>query len=750
MMRSMRRRRIAVLTLARGLLVALVLWPAGSPGPARADVVVVSQQVRDEIANTGQARVIVQVQLPGTFTPEGALPTWQALAQRSSIAFAQARVLSRLQGRGHSLLHSFATVPYVVLEIAADALQELEGAGADVRRVVEDARWEPLLPQSVPLVEGNQAWAQGFDGTGMTVAIVDTGVDQTHPFLAGKVVDEACYSTNSIGQTSSLCPNGQAEQIGPGTGVNCAIGGPSDFCWHGTHVAGIATGNGASAGVAFSGVAKGAQIMAVQVFSRGISAQVCGGQLPPCLTTFESDIMKGLERVYAVRAQHVFGAVNLSVGGGFHPSNCDDDPTKPAIDNLRSVGIPTVIASGNNSGVSWMSAPACVSTAVSVGSTDKSDVVSSFSNVAPFLSLFAPGENILSSSSGGQWRTESGTSMAAPHVSGAFAILKQRAPGAAVDTLLTALQQTGVPITDNRPGGTVTKPRIRIAHALAALVPPPPHTLSVTSTNPPTGGAVTVSPVDNGGQGNGTTPFSRVYGAATVVNLTAATTAQSKTFQQWQQDGVGVSTNPSVQVVMDVDHTLNAVYVVSDFVDVPPSHPFWSWIEALFRAGITAGCGTNPPVFCPDQTVSRAEMAVFLLRSIHGAGYAPPTATSVFADVPVSDPFAAWIDRLFDEGIVSGCGTNPLRYCPSDDVTRGQMALLLLRAKHGAGYQPPAASGLFADVASNDPFAPWIEQLFAEGVTTGCGTNPLRYCPSQSVTRGQMAAFLDRAFGFPQ
>jgi subtilisin family serine protease len=746
----MRSRRFVALTLAAGLVVTLALWPAGAPGPARADVVFVSQQVRDEIAANGRARVIVEVQLPGAFIAEGALPTWgQVLTQRTDIAFAQSRVFSRLQGYGHSVLHRFDTVPYVVLEIESDALRELEGAGSDVRRVVEDARWEPLLPQSVPLVEGNQAWAQGFDGTGMTVAIVDTGVDKTHPFLAGKVVEEACYSTNSPQQTSSLCPNGQAEQTGPGTGVNCAIGGPSDLCFHGTHVAGIATGNGASAGVPFSGVAKGAQIMAVQVFSRGIAGQLCGGQPPPCLTTFQSDIIKGLERVYAVRDQHVFGAVNLSVGGGFHTSNCDDDPTKPVIDNLRSVGIPTVIASGNNSGVSSMSAPACVSTAVSVGNTGKDDVVWPSSNVAPFLSLFAPGGSILSSVPGGQWMTLSGTSMAAPHVSGAFAILKQASPGASVDTLLTALQQTGVPITDTRPAGFVTKPRIRIAHALAALAPPPPRTLSVTSTNPPSGVAITVSPVDNGGQGNGTTPFSRVYGAATVVNLTAATTAQSKTFQKWQQDGVDVSTNASVQVALDVDHMLNAVYVVSDFVDVPPSHPFWSWIEALFRAGITSGCGTNPPVFCPDQTVSRAEMAVFLLRSIHGAGYAPPAPTSVFADVPVSDPFAAWIDRLFAEGIVGGCGTNPLRYCPSDDVTRAQMAILLLRAKHGAGYQPPAASGLFADVAPNDPFAPWIEQLFAEGVTTGCGTNPLRYCPGQSVTRGQTAAFLDRTFGFP-
>ena len=724
-------------------------WQVASLGPACADNLSVSQGVRDELANNGRARVIVEVRLPHPFVAEGALRAGAAIAaQRASLATAQSRVLARLQGRGHAVLHRFRTAPYVVLEVEPDAMRELEASTFDVQRVVEDAPYAPLLAQSVPLVEGNQAWAQGFDGTGMTVAILDTGVDKTHAFLAGKVVEEACYSSNASGHTSSFCPNGLSEQTGPGTGVNCPLA-LRAICWHGTHVAGIATGNGAGAGVSFSGVAKGAQVMAVQVFSRGITPSACGGAPPPCLVVFVSDIMKGLERVLTLANQYDFGAVNVSVGGGLHASTCDDDPTKPIIDNLRSVGIATVIAAGNNSGVSFTTAPACVSSAVSVGNTGKDDVVWPSSNVASFLSLFAPGGDILSSVAGGQFSVASGTSMAAPHVTGAFALLKQALPGASVDTILTALQQTGLPITDTRPGGSVTKPRIRIAHALTALAPsppPPPHTLTVTST--PSGVAITVSPVDNGGQGNGTTPISRVYSPSTVVNLTAPTTAQSKTFQKWQRDGVDVSTSPSVSVAMDADHTLNAVYVVSTFVDVPPSHPFWSWIETLFRAGITAGCGTNPGVFCPDQTVSRAEMAVFILRGIHGAGYTPPTATGVFADVPVSDPLAAWIDRLFAEGIVSGCDTNPLRYCPGDDVTRAQMALLLLRAKHDAGYQPPAASGLFADVASNDPFAPWIEQLFAEGVTTGCGTNPLRYCPSQRVTRGQMAAFLDRTFGF--
>jgi hypothetical protein len=142
-------------------------------------------------------------------------------------------------------------------------------------------------------------------------------------------------------------------------------------------------------------------------------------------------------------------------------------------------------------------------------------------------------------------------------------------------------------------------------------------------------------------------------------------------------------------------------------------------------------------------------MAVFLLRSIHGADYEPPAASGVFADVPPDDQFAAWIEQVFAEGITTGCGTSPLRYCPTQAVTRGEMAVLLLRAKHGAGYEPPAATGIFADVPPGDPLAAWIEQLFAEGTTAGCGTNPLRYCAGDNVTRGQMAVFLVRTFGFP-
>jgi hypothetical protein len=144
-------------------------------------------------------------------------------------------------------------------------------------------------------------------------------------------------------------------------------------------------------------------------------------------------------------------------------------------------------------------------------------------------------------------------------------------------------------------------------------------------------------------------------------------------------------------------------------------------------------------------------MAVFLLRGIRGAGSQPPAAAgTMFTDVPASQPFAKWIEQLAREGITGGCSTNPPQYCPDDSVTRGPMAVFLLRARHGAGYDPPAATGtMFGDVPTSHPMAKWIEQLAREGITGGCSTSPPQYCPEDPVTRGQMAVFLVRAFNLP-
>src|SRR5262249_26745338 len=122
----------------------------------------------------------------------------------------------------------------------------------------------------------------------------------------------------------------------------------------------------------------------------------------------------------------------------------------------------------------------------------------------------------------------------------------------------------------------------------------------------------------------------------------------------------------------------------------------------------------------------------------------PPAATgNVFSDVARTDFAAAWIEQLHAEGITSGCGQG--RYCPDSVVTRAQMAVFLLRTAHGSGYTPPSPQGIFGDLVLPDPFTPWIEELSNEGVTAGCGNG--NYCPNNPNTRGQMATFLVRTFG---
>ena len=153
---------------------------------------------------------------------------------------------------------------------------------------------------------------------------------------------------------------------------------------------------------------------------------------------------------------------------------------------------------------------------------------------------------------------------------------------------------------------------------------------------------------------------------------------------------------------------------------------------------------------CKDL-VTRAQMAVYLERSMHGSTYNPPAATGmVFIDVPIDYWAAKWIEKLYADGISSGCSTPPgLMYCPETPVTRAQVAVFLLRAEHGAGYTPPATgiSTGFTDVPVNYWFADWIKQLASEGIATGCdGDN---YCPDTAVTREQMTVFLEKTFNLP-
>ena len=471
-----RRRRLTHLLLSTAVAVIslILLWPPPVKA-ASARESAAAERVPPALRNRalqGPIRVIVELDQSGAPQgPEGAMASSAIAARRARIAAAQGQVLGRLRGLSHRVLHQYRTVPYLALEVDSQALTELE-ATATVRRVFEDRLLKPVLAESVPQIGADIAWDEGYDGAGTVVAIIDSGVDKTHPFLADKVVAEGCFSSRETGSVGD-CPNGHTTQIGNGVGVPC------DFapftCSHGTHVAGIAAGNGIAMGAGFSGVAKGAALIAVQVFHSSTSDCLPFFEEFPCARAFSSDIGAGLEFVYELRNQHVIAAANMSLGGGTYTSTCDgEDPQITAvIANLRSVGIPTVTASGNDGEPEALSFPACVSGAVSVGSVTKTDEVSYFSNVSPLLSLLAPGSSIMSSVPGGGFDIYDGTSMAAPHVAGAWAILKQKTPNATVDEILTQFQQTGVPIADERYGTGLTKPRIDVGSALGIEYPVP-------------------------------------------------------------------------------------------------------------------------------------------------------------------------------------------------------------------------------------------------------------------------------------
>jgi len=194
-------------------------------------------------------------------------------------------------------------------------------------------------------------------------------------------------------------------------------------------------------------------------------------------------------------------------------------------------------------------------------------------------------------------------------------------------------------------------------------------------------------------------------------------------------------------------------FAACPFADVPVLGKEWMapWIEAFYDAGITTGCGANPLIYCPEEPVTRAAMAVFTLRTLHGASYVPPTASHFFFDLPVAGKewMEPWVDEFYREGLTTGCGVSPLRFCPENGATRAAMAVFLLRALEGSSYVPPAAHHYFDDlpVTGKEWMEPWVDEFYDRGITTGCGEDPLSYCPENTATRAAMAVFIDRAYG---
>jgi hypothetical protein len=183
------------------------------------------------------------------------------------------------------------------------------------------------------------------------------------------------------------------------------------------------------------------------------------------------------------------------------------------------------------------------------------------------------------------------------------------------------------------------------------------------------------------------------------------------------------------------------LHVGRSFHDVPAGSPSYRFVEALLHNGVTAGCTAD--AYCPAAAITRQQMAVFVLVAKEEAGFRPAACgTPLFGDVPASSPFCPWIEELARRGVASGCGAG--NFCPSQPVTREQMAVFVLRTLDPALTPPACTAPMFGDVPASSPFCRWIEELARRGVVSGCGGG--NYCPADVVTREQMAVFVAVTF----
>lgn len=440
--------------------------------------------------STGTVPVIVSLKPPssGALTPA---------ARAKGFGTARSGLLARFGGtakvRG---LKAPEGAPFVALHATRAQLAALRSSTeatlvAPDRSVAEPATssYGSVAGQQLPAqwdytkIRADWANTNGWTGSGQKIAIIDTGVDRTNPYLSGRVVNEACFSTNTNG--TGNCPNGTTAQYSTAAAGIAGASAPctyNDGCNHGTHVAHTAAGQ--------YGVARGARIVGIKASHPEWDA--AKGRWVERFNN--SDLISALWYVHTVlpKAGIVVAAVNMSIGGAVSTGYCDDPNNWVTyyINALKSTyQIPTVISSGNNNSIAGVSWPGCNSNAITVGNTTLSGPignvdalygwVSDGSNSSAMVDLLAPGTDICSAvplatdtndAKDGWGCGWIGTSMAAPQVAGAIAILTQKRPTATVAQYQAALARAGstggVSVRDDRIATGETKTRIDVANAV--------------------------------------------------------------------------------------------------------------------------------------------------------------------------------------------------------------------------------------------------------------------------------------------
>ncbi|MDQ3171210.1 MAG: S8 family serine peptidase [Acidobacteriota bacterium] len=427
---------------------------------------------RGRVAAEGQLSVIVEVRAPGLQSADAdtgleieETDPVRALAEAGTLREARQRVIRRLPPRAEPV-REYEVIPFFAVLADATTFDVLL-SDPNVVSIQEDVALPPTLADSIPLIQADTAWEVGYSGGQTVVAVMDTGAEKAHPIFGGGVLSEACYSGGGK-KADSLCKNKALSSTANGSGAPCTF---DEGCSHGTHVTATAAG--------LTGVARGASIISMQVFSN-IKGE---------LLSWDSDRIKALERVYALRTKYSISSVNISIGGGSYTKTCDSlsPATVAIVKKLYDARIAVVIAAGNDGYVNAVGYPACLTKIVSVGNTTKSDQIALSSNEASFMSLMAPGSSIWAAVPGGGYEPMTGTSMAAPHVAGAWALMVDKTPTLTVSAGLSALKSTGLGIPATSISTTFR--RIRVNKALNKLKKAGAPTLTApvgtsTSTKP--------------------------------------------------------------------------------------------------------------------------------------------------------------------------------------------------------------------------------------------------------------------------
>ena len=476
-----------LMALVTGLAipVAAPVDAAPVPPPASAEhTVKVSDEITTEIERFGAARVIISLT---TETPiQTQTQSWQDyVEQRTALAVHQDVIQQTLSTTDSEILRTLTTTGLLSARVDQNGLDALAGSPS-VRSIEVDRAHPPALNSTIGIVQADTMHTNGDRGSGQAIAIIDTGVQYDHPMFSdsasgSRVIAGACYSSNdaSRGETS-LCAGGVESDTGPTAGNDCPI--TIHGCGHGTHVAGIAaggdwtTGSSGDTAVDIVGVAPDADIIAINVFTSidvtGLTDtdsvdyypcdnafspncyDPCSGSYP-CVLAYNSDILAGLNYVETLEAtpnlidNSNLASVNMSIGGGTPTDeHCDNTAIARAVRRLKANDIATVIASGNDGSSIGVSNPGCISDAITVGATTDLDAVASYTNtVDGLVDLYAPGSSVLSAVPDGSSAIYNGTSMAAPHVAGAVALMTEKFPDNSVESTLAQLQLFGTGVS---------------------------------------------------------------------------------------------------------------------------------------------------------------------------------------------------------------------------------------------------------------------------------------------------------------